>query len=405
MYQEYVVKIKDRELNIFFIGENNVIYKKIIKEDTGEVVTPIIENMSKIFSVNVIKNNQIFIFCRKITGEIIIAIENNEKWEYKHILKQYNGAEIRAFICDNLNEIRLIYSIKAENKGILISQLLSADGKWGMGERIDSIVAGGIFDVRCEERNIIIFYEQNENAFGYRIIKENYIGSFILLNKLSNFITDTSFLWDKGEIHTLYSVKSMLTGHLYYKHKYADNTENMTMLYEGAVSRCCIYKIKDILYFIWSVGENVFCRESLDNGNSFSKTSKINAKCGEKCGVISDDKNMKVYEAFMNNGKLSHLPCVYPDLYKYSQKNTVEKVSKDSTKDELQILKIKNRINMLAKSNNEKDRQIEELTKRVYSKNRESIESEVKLIKEIRKLKEENEKLRSIIEDKNESPH
>lgn len=328
------------------------------------------KNVLSAFSVNISKNNEIYIFYQDKKGNIYLKYGYTNKWK-DHIIQQNNLKTIHNVYFHSIineNGIHLLYNSYSEESKYydIVSHQMYQNGKWGEPEVIDkcSATLTPQFTMQAINENLYILYYQSEgteNIVGYREyhLPTNKWSNFKTALQTKNQIVDYSFMTTDNSIHALYIIRGAYASQLIYKKKTSEAFSVPLFLVESRVIHACsIFKIDDQIWAIFSIDEYAYSLVSYDNGDTFSRAPKykteifpdiIKATYINNNYIGRNDINLNSLLVDVNNpGSTAIVTDIYPHFF-----TNINKYNGDSkvANDQNDGLELEDEVNYFSSSN------------------------------------------------------
>lgn len=404
----FIVRMNKGVLGCFYYEKGNILYKETNGKNISDSVI-VAKGVRENFTVNLCQNEEIYLFCQNLYGDIVHIKMNNGKWAENIILKckDKNAGNIILYCIENGQERSIIYNVPSKDKNIFDIMMQTSDnkGNWGKPYFIDKIIPMQEFIFKVDMidfEHSIIFYrkycEKGECTIGYRTFNNNNIGEYNPIYSTNYRVNVTSFLACDDCFHSLFSVKNIFSSRIVYRKKCANGLcECINLAEVQYVDSCQIFIANNKLYAVWKIGNNIFYCVSENNGESFSKVMKFPDKNTihlNKTNYLSfvkmNSNDFTVREVYTDRTNICNIE-ILPNLYKNFNKSNFsvvnsEKVknvyaanynnsnnnSKENTEnDKFIINNMQAQINMLNNKLDFKDTQIEQLNNALKRKNEE----------------------------------
>lgn len=345
----------------FFYSYDRSIYYNLYSNGHWLKPVTVIEEVNYNFSVS-LSNDDIYIFCQDLFGNVILCLYKNQKWSFKKILENKSSDIYNInfqMIIDNMS-FNLIYSMPTlENNAQLVYH--SMDNSPQILDNIIPLNSMPFVTERVNNNLHLVFYQKKKkyHYLGYRefstaLKKWSQFNSF---DETSYTYSDQSFLVTEDTIYTLYIVKGNFSYQLIYKYKKDSQWSSPYILYESnKIDMCCIFILNNQLWIVWCINPYVYTSISYDMGKTFNKAQRyIYNDSLFKASFISNKKTKDFYikELFIcgqSNPKILFIP----DDFLYSQEKIIHT---ESISEKLNILK--NKISIYEKQLTEKENQID----------------------------------------------
>lgn len=387
----FIVQTSDNDLWYFFYSpDKNICYSICSNKQWSEPIT-VIEDVNYNFSLNLSKNDDIYVFCQDLFGNVILCLYQEQRWSFKKILENKSSDiyDIGFQMIFDAQSFNLIYSmpIVGENSAQLVYHSVD-NSKWSSPQILDNIIPFKSIPFILQKINsnlYLAFYEkQGKNrSLGYRefstVLKR--WGKFNPSNETLSTYLDQSFLSTDDTIHTLYILKNNFSYQLVYKYKKGEQWSVPYILYENnKIDICSLFMVENQLWIVWCVKSYIYTCISYNMGKTFSKANRYtrqNIELPVKALFLTNKKQKqeKLYikELLLYNKsvpKILFIPELYSDFYGINSCSTSKTlnenpenivVSDDDTKQQINILR--NKISTYEKQLSEKEGQIALLIK------------------------------------------
>ena len=145
-------------------------------------------------------------------------------------------------------------------------------------------IDGPLFDLQLlntERSHGIVLYNDSRNLMGYREISLSRVCDFVPLSRPGELVLDYSLLTiaegERGGIHVLYVSAALFTKRLLYVKKTSAKLSEPVILWEGPrIENCLLKEIDGEIWALWSVGENLFVAKT--KGSGFEKAAVYTQK-------------------------------------------------------------------------------------------------------------------------------
>lgn len=415
-----IVSCTNRNKLCFYYNDGGIYYNELEGEGVKQGVC-LTENVRRDFSVNPAENGEIYIICQGIEGDVYIISRIGDKWEKKTIIRRSSTGTNNILFYSMLNRggMELIYLVDYGNKdGRIMRQYIEKNGKSRGAEPVDGCLSlpEGCFKIQriSSSRYIILYCKRTgENQLGYMEISGEGRSGFIPVYKTGYRITDSSFTVDKNGIHFLYIVKSMFSSRVIYSRRGENGFSTPVVLYEGqGIGVCALFFARDSLYAAWTANRQIYYTVSHNRGESFEPAARDKRHNGIsiikaaylKLGEMKteDFAANEIFTDYMLN------PVFMSDFCLKNEKKTIdagqykkERDHRENTAEnkkqeyDINVEKLKNRLELAQKQIEEKDRQIVRLNDTIQRRNADYIRAEKMLTAKIVHLRQEIEALKA----------
>lgn len=420
--QEQSIKIlrtKKNELMLFSHSDtnNSIVFKKY-ENTRWSYPQSIITNVDPFFSLCVSDDERIFILCRDKNGNIYLCRSDNDMlWESKVLLQNQREESIfsRFFISFNNNTLSLIYNIPSrESKVHYLMNTSFVKGEWSEPEKIDEFIP---FDknpyiINCiKDNHIILYFKTSESTVNSRemLLSPTTLGNLNGIIQTSQICTDISILTTSEKIHILYTTRGMFSSQLVYKSKSEAKISTPRVIWEGQrCEGCILFKIKSRLWIMWISGGIVFYTISDDNGITFENPLRYKGEfCRHPTKVEYIDnctfdgaEISEIYVDKENNNEIMIIPDLYSGFYSQNaQTQTLSQSSNNNYSSSDEGQRLKNKLALCEAQISEANTNIIQLSKSLAERGEEISIANAQWSSRYRALKQENEKLLSLISD------
>lgn len=363
--------------NSYIIKRKNGVYWKISYEKLSGICYQILEqnkwdekniiykNGTENFSVVLLGNDNVYIFCQDIAGSIILCIYNGSEWKQYVLLSRKNSSmdSVYFYAVIYKNDFHLFYNIceKSTNRDILIHQVAYKGEQWSKPQFIDNIKPfdNMPFIVRTDGNdNMYVLYQTSKNAtlnLGYKKFsdKGNIWSEFCTLDKSQLGYIDHSFMTINNNVHLLFIKKEKYYTQLMYCCKKNEWKAPVLISEEEQISSCSLFILDKHLWIIWVCGDKIYSSFSADSGESFSKpilheelTKPIFSKVSYQCNEEKEKNNLIINEIYVeyedeNEIKILVIPQVLPAAINLTSSiNEEAYLVENSTDTNLELFKI-----------------------------------------------------------------
>lgn len=310
MQNNYILKTKKSEILSFYYGSERAIYCKKLDSNNYPITSKVIEDVTDYFTVSLDKNDNIYIFCQNLYGDIILCKLEENTFKNKVVFKNTNGDQQNVifkpiFFNDNMS---IIYNVPIKNsKDEFLSVKTLVGGKsWTNSENIDTFspFLNNLFHVQIvNEDNLILAYQKvgRDIQIGYKEIKNGNIYDFIVFHKTGYNIVDYSFLAYKETVHFIYIVKNLFSSQVIYRRKDINGLSNPIVLFEGQkIKSCTLSILENKLYAMFIVNNILYYSQSEDLGLSFLGVSKYRRTITQDVGKAIFISNQNIGDSCLN---------------------------------------------------------------------------------------------------------
>ncbi len=316
-------------------GEGRIVYKTFGKGKWGQE-QPLLSGVRSPFTVSMDKQGKVYLFCQDIDGHMLLCSNTNNSWESKVVLENVHPHHtytvcLHPMIADE--GISLIYNMPnpEERSQYLVHQSLQENGRWSIASRIDRFVPQReqLYTLQHVTReHALLFYQTQtpENNVGYREMTPRVLGNFNGIHSTAYPIGDTSFLTTRDAVHSLIVVKSIFGSQLIYKKKETDAFSSPNVLWEAQnISHVLLFIVQNRLYATFMSNKQLFMCVSKDKGATFSRPIRYQNKfCLNpvKAAYLSyepqHESQFYCHEVYVDANSLwdvQLLPDMYEDFY------------------------------------------------------------------------------------------
>lgn len=422
----YIVKRKNGVCWQIFYEKSLGISYQVLKQNKWSEKNTIYKNGTENFSVVLLNNDNIYIFCQDISGSIILLIYDGAEWKQHVLLNRKNSNMDSVYFYATIfkNDFHLFYNIceKSANRDILVHQVAYKGEKWSSPKLIDNIkpLEDVPFIIRTDGKdNMYILYQTNKSGFnlGYkRFSSEGYIWSeFHTIDKSDLGYLDYSFMIANNMVHLLYTKKEKYYNQLIYCTKKNDWKVPVLISEDDKMSSCSLFVLDEHVWVTWIAGDKLYSSYSVDFGESFSKPvmheeleSTMLNKVIYQSNVEKEKNNLEVNEVYMdseNEVRILVIPQILPSIVNLDTTINEEKNLLDVTNDsnlelfKMQFNKLYEKIYSIQKQLREKDYQLAQVNYTLEHKNSEITNLEYNnrlFVERIDLLSKENESLKEI---------
>lgn len=404
------LRTPNNELFCFFY-ENNAIYYRIYDQNRWYEIHELAQNTIPCFSL-CCGEDSIFVLYQLKDGTIHISrTKNGRNWDDKILFENQScdPPYSNFFISADKNRLHLIYNVV--NKGTPMHTLMYTafeNGQWEKPSEIDKFYPFGktpFFASALGKHHILLYYKSNEMTVCSReiLLFPFTIGTLNTLIRTSYQCIDYSFIADENKIHMLYIIRGFFTCQVIYQFKQASRISPPCVLWEGSYCEsCCLFKINNTLWFLWTAKSQPYCCTSDNNGKSFSHVTAY-GKWFPKQPIkieynnITENKKELILKEIYSEGKgekIAVIPDVYPDFFPRFLKNNIPSASENKNYKENELsLKLQQHTKQYEALLNERNLQIAELSKTLSIRSDEISTINMKWKNQVKKLKSEKEQL------------
>lgn len=382
----YLIQTSNGQLWYFFYYDKSINYK-LYDNNNWIKETEVIKDISSNFSVSLTEDDEIYIFCQDLAGNVLLCLYESNKWSIKKILENQTNEiyDISFQMLFSNQSLNLIYSmpIAGEKHAQLVYQ--SRDNiKWESPQILDNIIPFKNVPFIIQKLNnslCVAFYERKsrDSTLGYRefSISKRKWGSFNPFHSTIYTYTDQSFLTTEDTIHVLYVVKTGFSYQLIYKNKTDSEWNKQMLIYENnRIEMCSLFIVNTELWLVWYSNSQLYTCVSYNNGKTFTKSNRYQSKYGNlplkaffATNLKQKEESLYIREILLYDKatpELMFIPELYPDFYKLPAHNRPsnqinEAHNLDSLNENINILK--NKISLYEQQLAEKDLQIAALIK------------------------------------------
>lgn len=318
------IRTYDNRLFIFCY-DNGSVYCRSISKSQPPQSTKVMDNVSPVFSVCVVKNGIYILLCG--SNNIYLCYYDFVKWVSKPLssLPDTEFTNISFFTLENI--VCLIYSIRNSDNTESLYIRSMKDGNWTFATKIDDIVpfsASSYFVSKIDNTHFAINYSMTNNTIYNRIldISNGSISekTVVLTTKLP--CIDISFLTDSNSQHILYLTQNRYSTQLIYKGINSEISSKAKIIWEGqSADNCILLNCSGRLYALVYGDRNSYITYSDNNGRSFSTIKKLNPELFYHCLKAvyynySENNNFNCDEVFINVNDFSFpfTDDIYPDF-------------------------------------------------------------------------------------------
>ncbi len=423
MQNRFIVKMNNGNLLCFFHESGNIFFKKI-KNGICEPPENIISDVRELYTVNLLENGEVYLFCQNTCGDIVNLTFKDEKITKNVILKNNgkNSKDIIFYCVKKNSKMTLIYNIPTDHSNFCDIMQQSFNGKnWSSAKKIDTAICMNDFIFKIQMRNFsngVVFYQKkgknNEINIGCREFNIDEISEYTPIYSTTYKIIGTSFLTTNENIHFVFVIKNIFSSRIIYRKKDLNGINEYIVVGEAQhIENCDLFIIKNKIYIFWKGSSGIFCCFSENSGKTFSKPCKYSGKVCQniKKSFYLSFEQMEIEKFFIRNiytntqniADIQILPELYENFISKTVKTeTIEKPEqpkKNNYVQETTFEMLKNQIAMLNNQMASKNKQIERLTEALQRKNEELIFSDKNWKERYKKIFAEKEKLQNELEN------
>ncbi|MDR2649418.1 MAG: hypothetical protein LBB94_06840 [Clostridiales bacterium] len=391
----YIIRT-NRYIGAFYHIRQRGIARRVYLNGRWQAEQVIVESCRENFTAHY-EDNIIYLFCQDTSGDIIaVTINVTDDSVNRRVALKSQSDHIQQVLLYPIilkKGLSIIYNAASaeDRSNYLMFQQLNENGQWSPASRIDKYWADNFEVQRVTRDHLLLFYQTRspENRLGYREFTPEQQGHYITYYTTNYFVSDTSYLTTDNGVHTLFVIKSMFSSQLIYRRNVTGEFSGPIVLYEAQrIEKCLLFFIRDNLYITFMSAGYLFICTSDDKGASFSRPVRYRNKfCQnpEKAYFISQSEQVEngvflrqVYVDRASPWDIQIIPDLAEDFFPvYSEKEGNDaRLSQDGSPEYAdEIERLRNQIALLRRYSDEKDTQIEGLTKLLSERNAELSEA------------------------------
>jgi len=361
-----------------FFHQNNTIYTKQITKDNFSPACVVIKDVIPSFSISS-DNGKAIVTAQRSNGDIYICRQGKDKWTEKHFLRSACNSNTKLYVHPNNDRINIIFN-HIDNMGIESINALSVSNKsLSAPFKIDDIIPLSTSPyniITVTPFHILLIYTDTTRRITLReaFLSPLKIGSPVHISKEMTFLADISSTIANDIIHIAYIRKERRSNQLIYIQKNAAGLSEAISIWENPrIKSCMICTEKNRIYIYCTVGTNVFCSFSDNQGGSFCPVFKHNFKLSSssvKTEIINASSVFQCSsEAFADPVSNSIELPAYISKDASVKANIPEKQETKTFSDEVEIYK--NKASLYEKQLNEANKKISELSRKLSQRNEE----------------------------------
>lgn len=432
----YIVKQSNGTLWAFYYDEDDGICCMTHTHDAWSKKQIVYSNGTKNFSVYLDHQDNIYLFCQDVSGNIILYQYSSKGWESQVLLYSKNGF-IDSLYFDTViqgEDIYLFYNLKDpnSNRHALVQQIAISGKQWNNPSLVDYIypINKNPFSVYQNTKNDIYLYYQKKKEdylLGYKKYSHSIKAwrDFYCFDSGHFSYIDESTLINNNDIFNLYIKKEKYYSILFFKAKNEEIWKEPKKIFEkNDISSCSLFMIDDHLWITWICNDKLYSCYSTDMGDTFSEASihlidspTAPTKANYQSNYLQEQKRLSANEIYINtNNQIEFL--IIPEVFPAIKGNSIqieetfipptEKVDNYLNEIKLHLNQVYEEIYICKKQLREKDNQIAQLKYSLKHKNKDIAKSTYELRKnneiqkkELLSLKEKNKNLEESIHHKN----
>jgi len=282
----YIIKQADKIL-AFFHNDVDIVYKTFLGSRWSDEHV-VLDNAMKNFSINISRDNSIYVFCGDSEGNIVLCVseKDSETWSKKIMLSVPSDKnQLPIFFPMISDTLSLIYNSPTDNT--LLIQNMNFDNTWQPPTILDKV--SGNFKVQnISHDHALVFYQSvskdNKPNIGYiEVSPHAYSKNFKTIYSSPYPTVDTSFLTTYDKIYALYITKNMFGNQLFFKKIDDNGISNPILVYENQRIEICLLSIvNNQLTATFKSRGQLLISTSNDDGESFTKpTAYKNKICSD----------------------------------------------------------------------------------------------------------------------------
>lgn len=408
MENSYIYQDENGKFAHYYFSDNQIIRK----DEDGQSV--IIDSVRKNFTVCTSVEDDIYIFCQDLDGNIIVTTSENGIYStkvlfentfskksciYVHAIIEAN--ELVIFFNTPIGELKQSYIYMQKMKGKVWQKAVIVDMFSPLRDDYFSFIKNA-------DNTYFMIYQMcdNSNNLGARLIKNDSFSNFNIYHTTNYNILEQSSIIVNDAFFTSYVVKSAFSSQLIFRKSTKEGFSNTIVLSEGMSIEKPIIFLGHKLFVFFISGQNVYVVISEDFGDSFDRARKVENVYAEsiiKCKFISNNMHdMCISEVYINKNEprnIRIIPDYYKNFYTDFQKpkaiNKTPKIDKTKQKQHNNSIVLKNPADMtneefyylFLQKKKEKERAERELNKNDYEDDEMSV------------LRAENEKLKKAMKN------
>lgn len=408
MENSYIYQDENGKFSNYFFSDNQIVRK----DEDGQSV--IIDKVRKNFTVCVSEEDDIYIFCQDLDGNIIVTTSENGIYStkilfentfskksciYVHAIVEAN--ELVIFFNTPIGELKQSYIYMQKMKGKVWQKAVIVDMFSPLKEEYFSFI-------KNKDNTHFMIYQMcdNSNNLGVRLIKKDSFSNLNIYHTTNYSFLEQSSIIVNDAFFTSYVVKSAFSSQLIFRKSTKDGFSNTLVLSEGINIEKPIIFFGHKLFVFFTSGQNVYVVISENFGDNFDRAIKVENVYAEniiKCKFISNNvHDMSISEVYINKNEPKNIKVI-PDFYKkfytdfIRNKSVVStpKINNDHKKQEHRKIVPKNPADMtnedfyylFLQKKKEKEQAERELSRSDYDDD------------EITNLRLENEKLKKVMKN------
>ena len=269
-----LLKSPDGRLLLFFF-KGGAIYAKEYTKDFSSPATIISEGVLPGFSLCV-DNGSPIIIARRLTGDVFVFRKSGGLWQEKMLIKSNPLENLRFIVCNDNGKLHTLFNQSYAKSGLEnLTAVSFYDRIWHPPKTKDAFypMAGSPYTVvRISDNHVFLFYRAKDIPLVSTEISLSplKIGTPIPIINGKTTVYDVSSFVEGDTVHISAIIRGRYGCQLIYKNRTPDGMSQNSVIWERQkIDTCIVFRAENKLWIMCSVGSDVFCSYSVDNGGSF----------------------------------------------------------------------------------------------------------------------------------------
>jgi len=382
----YVARLRDEGLVSIYSDKKGIMARFFENGSWGDAQL-LLEEALPSFTAEFDDSGSLCIFAQSRESDIVRISYNGTRLSQRTVLSGQSSNKYNMRV-QQLQSGSLVYNVPADGSKFKLIMQSAEEGGWGEPEEIATAPAlpghDGAFELQLINKGHgLVFYSSENNVIGYKEISPTQTCEFIPISRPGEIVLDCSFLTLQSGVYVVYVIANLFSQRLLYRRKVSEKFSEPIILWEGMrIEKPMISEINREIWAHWLFGENLYIAKAEESNSPHEATPKAAKLMGSAevytqkfCKrpvvasyIVSGDGLRNIYVDSARPWDVQILPDVLPTFYPIMRSAEPPMQDEKAMPPEL--------------VNSDYDRKLQFMTMHAQ------------------KLKEENEKLKTLIEKK-----